>query len=270
VTTVYIDPPIVSSGSQLQSLTLSHRGVSAPMYSDYGAFIAGVGTPSGAFSGQDPATAWALDGRGTFRVPFTVDVRVRVNWHLPCDPGYAECPGGFCRDLQDDPSSCGSCFFACPGMTNGYATCTAGVCGCITTPSPTNIQSCGQCGNVCPGLANGYPTCSGGVCGQACFPPYTLCGGRCVNTTTDNANCGTCGRQCATGSSCYNGGCCTARTWTVYPGHECGTESDGCGGTISRWCTGTGKKCFISGGWYYAGQQCQAGACVSKACGPDI
>ncbi len=66
-----------------------------------------------------------------------------------------------------------------------------------------------------------------------------------------------------------NGGDVTIR-WCI-PGTcsgRCGAISDGCGGTLScGGCSGTGKKCFDGGEWWYAGMQCNAsGYCVSNPC----
>jgi len=36
---------------------------------------------------------------------------------------------------------------------------------------------------------------------------YTICDGSCVNTDTDENNCGSCGNVCATGATCTDGSC---------------------------------------------------------------
>jgi hypothetical protein len=44
--------------------------------------------------------------------------------------------------------------------------------------------------------------------GDPCEQPgYSLCGGRCVDTQTDAANCGRCGRACGAGVQCIEGTC---------------------------------------------------------------
>jgi hypothetical protein len=44
--------------------------------------------------------------------------------------------------------------------------------------------------------ANGSPTCVMGDCDFACGSPFIKCGQGCVDTRTDLAHCGQCGRVC--------------------------------------------------------------------------
>src|SRR5512141_3007517 len=55
-------------------------------------------------------------------------------------------------------------------------------------------------------------TSDGGVDASAdgnasCVTPKVSCGGQCVDTKTDNANCGGCGLACPTGESCCGASC---------------------------------------------------------------
>jgi hypothetical protein len=101
-----------------------------------------------------------------------------------CQAGQCTCPagttlcGGACVNLATDPLHCGTtCLNAVACATHG--TCTAGVCGC-----PAGLGT--QCGTS--------PT-SPGVC---------------VDVTSDEANCGTCGTACASGKVCTSSKCCGA------------------------------------------------------------
>ena len=109
---------------------------------------------------------------------------------------------------------------------------------------------------------------------KKCKPPTTKCGKTCVNTATDRANCGACGKACAAGESC-KGGVCTcdgAICAGCCAGGACqaGTSNGQCGagGTVCKTCpSGTscvGGVCTCgAGGPCGAGQTCCAGVCVT-------
>ncbi|MDP3214924.1 MAG: hypothetical protein Q8S73_12520, partial [Deltaproteobacteria bacterium] len=81
----------------------------------------------------------------------------------------------------------------------------------------TNVQgdlaNCGACGRACGAVANGTGTCSAGACRVAsCASGFADCDGLVpngceLNTTSDENNCGACGRVCATGQECTAGAC---------------------------------------------------------------
>jgi hypothetical protein len=79
--------------------------------------------------------------------------------------------------------------------------CVASACGCANFASDPN--NCGSCGNVCS--MHTPMTCSQGLC--VCADGLTQCGGLCVNTSLDGANCGGCRHRCARGQVCDNGVC---------------------------------------------------------------
>jgi hypothetical protein len=70
------------------------------------------------------------------------------------------------------------------------------------------IRCSGQC------CAEGVTTCQGTgrnkTCGPApvvCPPGQDVCGGQCLDTSTDLANCGACGNACGLSQSCVDGQC---------------------------------------------------------------
>ncbi len=93
-------------------------------------------------------------------------------------------------------------------------------CGgsCIDTAS--DADNCGACGKACLTYPNMNSTCSGGTCGYACFYKYGYMYQDCnkntadgceVNLFTDKNNCGSCGKVCGDGLTCFTGTC--KETW---------------------------------------------------------
>ena len=95
---------------------------------------------------------------------------------------------------------------------------------------------CGRRGNrkvcICP---DGRPACRNRCCPETfvcrrrgrrrrcvCPDGYVVCSGRCVRSKSDPRHCGSCGRECPTGTSCVNGDCAA--------GDGSGTGPDGSGG----------------------------------------
>jgi hypothetical protein len=137
-----------------------------------------------------------------------------------CAGGLTNC-SGLCRDINTDTANCGGCGVTCAAGE----VCSAGDCQCVPACAG---RVCGDdgCGGVC-GTCTGGTTCDGA--GQ-CLCPAGLqdCSGVCVDLTADRANCGTCGRACATGEGCQAGEC-TEDCAPTCAGRECG--DDGCGGS---------------------------------------
>ena len=207
-----------------------------------------------------------------------------------------------------DPSNC--CGVDCPLRINGIRLCSAGHCafscisgfancdgdaanGCESAPA-TDPMNCGVCGNRCvSGRCVGgrcLSPCEGGCpagmacvdAGTACAPcdaPNTVCSNTCVNTATDNRNCGACGRVCATvggGTSaaattaCMAGRCVVTACTLASEGYaDCdGDGANGCEsnlntrancGACGRACTGD-LSCL-------AGHVCACSNLATNMCG---
>ncbi|MEZ4410482.1 MAG: hypothetical protein R3A52_28980 [Polyangiales bacterium] len=151
-----------------------------------------------------------------------------------CDAGWADCdnnPANGCEvDVSADARNCGGCGVAC-STTNATASCASGVCavacragfancdgdasdGCEVATG-TDPMNCGGCGRACS-LPNATAGCASGACTVAsCASGRGDCDrvastGCEVDLTANNANCGACGRACATGQVCNRGVCATA------------------------------------------------------------
>jgi hypothetical protein len=145
--------------------------------------------------------------------------------HSQCNAS-AECCSGWCTDnecrscgdticgedcivLSDNLAHCGACFNSCDVDTQ---TCVNGVCtggddggggdgggdddggggGCVDIGG-----ACGFGGQCCSGF------CNGGACGSC---GMVVCNEMCVDTSSDNNNCGNCNNVCI-GTNCQNGSC---------------------------------------------------------------
>jgi hypothetical protein len=88
-----------------------------------------------------------------------------------------------------------------------------------------------------------------------CTGLTTLCSGTCVDTKSDNNNCGTCGTKCAAGSLC------TVVAGVASCALQCTAPTKNCGGTCTD--TATSKaNCGACGTACAGAQQCCASGCV--------
>jgi hypothetical protein len=148
-----------------------------------------------------------------------------------CPAGQIACDGN-CIDPSIDPRFCGASG-ACTGATRGAACPTGRVCelgGCKCPRSyvscdgacidpNTNRAFCGASGD-CTGTSRGVACpagqiCIGGTCGSTCGTGAVLCGGNCVDPSTNRAYCGArgdcaganAGTTCTATELCLNGEC---------------------------------------------------------------
>lgn len=215
-----------------------------------------------------------------------------------CQPGLLTCTikkgkhkkkKRFCVDAQTDPLNCGGCDVICANSQTcqrGACTCNGALCaGCcdgVTCQAGTSNQQCGANGAICQ-ICSGGRSCQNGVC--TCPAGQTFCGGTCVDTRTDPANCGSCGTTCSSPWTCGGNGApgvcgCTPTTCEAQ-GKSCGPIPDGCGETLNcGTCEGATPVC--SGGTVCVAcsltDPCPDGCCAADgtcrsgtqfgACGP--
>jgi hypothetical protein len=85
-----------------------------------------------------------------------------------------------------------------------------------------------------------------------CIAPEVMCAGRCTNTQTDGANCGTCGNACGAGTTCMGGVCRPT----------CAMGETLCGATCAN-TQSNGMNCGTCGRACPSDQMCSSGECVT-------
>jgi hypothetical protein len=124
------------------------------------------------------------------------------------------CSGLSCAPctLPHATAKCGNnlecAIFAC---NEGYDNCSDEEPGCETDLAH-DPKHCGGCDNEPCQTAHGTPGCSAGMCATGgCHPGWWDCNRAwqdgCETDLTTNTNCGACGRVCAAGTTCADGGC---------------------------------------------------------------
>jgi hypothetical protein len=204
-----------NSGSGSGSSSGSGSGTTPP---PPGSGQAGSGTGAGNGSGNGSGTG---GGSGSGGGSGNGGGGACLELHSQCNAS-AECCSGWCTDnecrscgnticgedcivLSDNLAHCGQCFNACDVDTQS---CVNGVCtggdgggggddgggggGCVDIGG-----ACGFGGQCCSGF------CDGGACGSC---GMVVCNEMCVDTSSDNNNCGNCNNMCI-GTSCQNGSC---------------------------------------------------------------
>ncbi len=169
-----------------------------------------------------------------------------------CDNACAvgeTCCDGVCKDLSADPDNCGTCGFTCEEGDDDESdqVCCEGLCQAGRSADATItviVRSVNTRWGTCRRSSDGTP-CDGGTC----------CPDGCVDTDTDENNCGACENPCAVGETCCDGVCKDLQTDEA----NCGT----CGLVCTPFDTCTPAECL-------AGVCNDATSCaVGETCCPD-
>jgi len=139
--------------------------------------------------------------------PPACDDRVKNASESDVDCGGPTCPKCAADQKCVIPGDCisGDCSkgICTPTCADGLASCDGDSTNGCETNIRTDPNHCGGCANTCK-LPNATADCSGAICRvAACADGFADCNGDpadgCeVNTKTDKANCGNCGKVCPT------------------------------------------------------------------------
>jgi phospholipase C len=120
------------------------------------------------------------------------------------DPACQETTAALCHDGVDDDGD-GAIDCDDSGCTTFREHRCSG--GCVAN----DVLACGPSCSACTHPANATATCDGTACGFRCNTGFTQCGtgaaATCVDTTSDEAHCGSCTLSCSTGGTCLSGIC---------------------------------------------------------------
>ncbi|MBL8603254.1 MAG: hypothetical protein JNK72_15120 [Myxococcales bacterium] len=149
-----------------------------------------------------------------------------------CAANFGDCDSnatnGCETDTRTSVSNCGACGRGCAAGANAVAVCSNASCAvtCVAGFSDcdgnaangcevdTRISAthCGACGRACA-APNGVAACVAGACAVAsCTGRFADCNlgasdGCEIDTLSNNAHCGACGRACGTSERCVTGVC---------------------------------------------------------------
>ncbi len=154
--------------------------------------------------------AWAVDNKFWYFAASTTDARAAARALSVIESAQL---GDKFVNVLFDPNDQSGATFGC--LTSNCRQLLAVMM--VEAPLPCTRSCAGTCGGepdgcggTCPALSCVGGTCTAGAC--VCPAGRTNCGNKCVNTSSDKNNCGSCGNSCDV--SCSGGHCkqCPAGT----------------------------------------------------------
>ena len=192
------------------------------------------------------------EGQPCDRLPGQTSLDEQCRVELECCQDTLTCAApGQCPAPPADPPATGS-GLACANDTEcaGGELC-CGIAFRIRSGACTTVAQC-----LSGDIPIPDPTCTGG---------QQLCNGACIDTLSDDLNCGTCGQRCSGGTFCDQGVCESKQLACVAPFVDCnGDPSDNCETDTDRNrvnCGACGNVCPMS---YRGGSDlgCRQGVCA--------
>jgi hypothetical protein len=101
-----------------------------------------------------------------------------------------------------------------------------------------------------------------------CSIGTTLCATGCTDTSSDDANCGSCGNHCGSAETCVTGTCVTGGCVAGETSCGCAAGETSCGGACVDTNSDTGN-CGSCGTNCAAGSSCESGTCIESAGHPN-
>lgn len=180
-----------------------------------------------------------------------------------CDGNDEDCDGRVDEtfDRSTDPANCGACGVAC----GPEEMCCGGVCADTRASS----SHCGACAADGGAICGPSEVCCGGSCADAascgsCMDDCAAMGrecciGACVDTDSDESNCGGCGLACGAGQLCCAGICVGSD-----PSH-CGQSCSTCTAGSELCCAGA-CVAIDNDNCNACGFSCSTGDCCASGC----
>ncbi len=172
---------------------------------------------------------------------------------VPCAPNGDTCDdGNECTlgDLCENSKCKGTPFNQVTSVGCGLGACTRSIAKCtngipgVCVPGTPSSEVCNGIDDDCDGAIDNGLNC--GAPGS-CQGGLVSCNNTCVNTSSDSANCGSCGNNCGAGNTCVSGVCKKANGQACSNFSQCQSNVCADGVCCATTCPGFCKSCALAG-----------------------